>query len=142
MTTSAESTKASETSLTADVIAYVRSRLGGRRGLILLTVIVLGAGLVFNWSWLVAAGMAPLLLMLAPCAVMCALGLCMNKTAGGSCSSEQKASPESMSSGAVDSDGAQFSQSQAQQDLEAVDREAPAAAASATSRGKTKRKGQ
>lgn len=28
-------------------------------------------------SWLVAAGAAPIILSLAPCAVMCALGLCM-----------------------------------------------------------------
>jgi membrane protein DedA with SNARE-associated domain len=35
----------------------------------------LGAGLALNWSWPVAAGVAPLLVALAPCAAMCALGL-------------------------------------------------------------------
>lgn len=45
--------------------------------MILFTVIVLGAGFVLNWSWLVAVGIAPLLL--APRAAMCALGLCMDK---------------------------------------------------------------
>ena len=40
-------------------------------------ILVLGLGLALNWSWLVAAGIAPLILGLAPCAAMCALGLCM-----------------------------------------------------------------
>lgn len=104
MSTSTESTKTNETSLSADVLAYVRSQLGGRRGLIILAVIALGAGAVFNWSWLVAAGIAPVLLLLAPCALMCGLGLCMNKMAGGSCSSKENASPTAMSSDVVDSE--------------------------------------
>jgi hypothetical protein len=40
-------------------------------------IVVVGLGLALNWSWLVAAGIAPLILGLAPCAAMCALGLCM-----------------------------------------------------------------
>jgi hypothetical protein len=43
------------------------------------------AGTAFNWSWLVAVGLAPLLVTLLPCAVMCAQGLCMHKSAKGSC---------------------------------------------------------
>jgi len=46
-----------------------------------LTVVGLGVvamGFASNWSWLVAVGAAPLVLSLAPCAAMCALGLCMN----------------------------------------------------------------
>ena len=54
--------------------------------MILLTVAALGAGAVLNWSWLVAVGIAPLLLAIAPCAAMCALGLCMNKAMRKSCS--------------------------------------------------------
>lgn len=141
MTTSVE-TKANETSLTADVIAYVRARLGGRRGIIILAGVALGTGLVFNWSWLVAAGIAPLLIALAPCALMCAAGLCMSKMGGGSCSSEEKASQDGAPTRAVDSDGPQLSQSQLQQDVEAVGREAPALAAFAPSKGKPNRKGQ
>lgn len=87
MTTSGETTKASETSLTEDAINLARYYVGGRRGLILLTVAGLGAGAALNWGWLVAIGAAPLLLILAPCAAMCALGLCMNKGGGKSCSS-------------------------------------------------------
>ena len=98
MSTSAESTKTDETSLSSDVLAYVRSHLGGRRGLIILAVIALGAGAFSNWGWLVAAGIAPLLLALAPCALMCAAGLCMSKMGGGSCSSGGKASPTARSS--------------------------------------------
>ena len=39
---------------------------------------VVAAGLALNWNGLVAAGVAPLILSFAPCAAMCALGLCMN----------------------------------------------------------------
>lgn len=88
MSTSTETTKAGEPSLTKAILDLVRYYLGGRRGLILLTVAILGAGLFLNWGWLVAAGIAPLLLALAPCAAMCALGLCMNKMGGKSCSTE------------------------------------------------------
>ncbi len=141
MTTSVE-TKANETSLTADVIAYIRARLGGRRGIIILAVIALGAGAVLKWDWLVAAGLAPLLIALAPCALMCAAGLCMSKMMGQSCSTEEKISQAGMPSRAIDPDGPQLSQSQADQEIEAVGGEAPALAASTRSRGKPKRKGQ
>jgi hypothetical protein len=90
MNTSTEATKATETSLTRDWVNlaryYIGQYLGGRRGLIILTVAALGIGLALNWSWLVAIGVAPLLISLAPCAVMCALGLCMSRMGGKSCS--------------------------------------------------------
>jgi hypothetical protein len=73
--------------------------------------LVLGAA--FNWSWLVAVSAAPLILGVLPCAVMCALGLCMmgmNRSsagapptgsatdgrgeAGGSCCSHSEADPK------------------------------------------------
>lgn len=38
--------------------------------------VVIG-GLVFNWGWLTAIGVAPILLAVAPCGIMCVLGLCM-----------------------------------------------------------------
>ena len=39
-----------------------------------------GAGaLVLGWDWLVAAGVASIIVAAAPCLVMCALGLCMNR---------------------------------------------------------------
>ena len=50
-----------------------------RKLLLGLAVVALIAGVAFNWSWLVAVGVAPLLLGILPCAVMCALGLCSMK---------------------------------------------------------------
>ena len=99
MSTPNETTKVAEPSLTKDVIAlaryylwsavnFARPYLSGRRGLILLAVVVLGAGAALNWGWLVAIGVAPILVALAPCAAMCALGLCAMKGGGKSCSSE------------------------------------------------------
>ncbi len=79
MNTTTKTKSAAELSLTESVIALLRHYLGGRKGLILLTVAAVGAGLFLNWGWLVAAGIAPVLLAVAPCAVMCALGLCMNR---------------------------------------------------------------
>ncbi|WP_299823427.1 hypothetical protein [uncultured Jannaschia sp.] len=62
----------------------------GRRGLLLAAMALIGAGLFFNWGWLTAVGAAPLILSLAPCAVMCGLGLCMM---GGSKSCASKTNP-------------------------------------------------
>jgi len=55
---------------------YGLNRLGAR-GLVILAAAAITAGVALNWSWLVAIGMAPLLLTVIPCAVMCALGICM-----------------------------------------------------------------
>lgn len=105
-----ETTKAAEPSLARDVVRFAwyylgragnlaRPYLGGHRGLILLATAVLGAGAWLNWGWLVAIGVAPILIALAPCAVMCALGLC---AMGGkkSCSSEDEP-PKPVSRAAV-----------------------------------------
>ena len=80
--------KASNGTLTADVLQAVRYYLGGRRGLFALAAIALVAGLAFNWSWLVAAGIAPLLVAALPCIAMCALGLCMSQMTGRACSTD------------------------------------------------------
>jgi hypothetical protein len=69
-----------------------RRYLTGWRGLILLAIVALAAGLVLSWSWLVAAGIAPLLISMLPCVAMCALGLCMNRRGGRSCSAEDTSS--------------------------------------------------
>lgn len=82
MSKAIESAKAAEPSLTSTVFALAYYYPGGRRGLIVLSVAALAGAAIFNWSWLVALGVAPLLLALAPCAVMCALGLCMQKKGG------------------------------------------------------------
>jgi len=74
-------TKKAELPLTQTIVGLLRYYLG-RRGLIALAVAAMGTGLYLSWGWLAAAGIAPLLLALAPCAAMCALGLCMNKGGG------------------------------------------------------------
>lgn len=53
-----------------------RQLLGNRFALLAIAALVLGLGAYSNWGWLVAAGIAPILLSVAPCAAMCALGLC------------------------------------------------------------------
>ena len=66
----------------------VRRYLTGWRGIAALAAVAVAAGLALNWSWLVAAGIAPLLISVLPCVAMCALGLCMNKMTGRRCSTE------------------------------------------------------
>lgn len=69
--------------------AYALQRFfNGRGGVVLVAAAALTVGIVSNWSWLVAAGIAPLLLSVLPCVAMCALGLCMNRMKGNSCHSD------------------------------------------------------
>jgi len=89
MAVATETKDTKQLSLPQSAWALLRHYLSNRKALAVLAVAVVGAGLALNWSWLVAAGVAPILLALAPCAAMCALGLCMNKTGGKSCSGTQ-----------------------------------------------------
>lgn len=61
--------------------AFVFGRLASWRSLALIAVVLSTAALWFGWPWLVVAGVAPLLVALAPCLLMCgamcALKLCM-----------------------------------------------------------------
>lgn len=50
---------------------------GNRQTLLLASLVLFGGGAALNLDWLTAIGAAPLILSLAPCAAMCALGLCM-----------------------------------------------------------------
>lgn len=86
---------AAETTLTQDLIYAIRYYLSRRRVLIVLVAVLLGIGAALNWSWLVAMGIAPLLIAVAPCAVMCALGLCVHRNMGSSCSTDSNASHRS-----------------------------------------------
>ena len=54
-------------------LRHNRLLLGG------VALALLGAGFAWQWSWLVAIGLAPLLISAAPCLAMCALGLCMHR---------------------------------------------------------------
>lgn len=87
-----------DTSLTRDLLDAARHYLGGRRGIIVLASVAVVAGLAFNWSWLVAAGIVPVLLTALPCVAMCALGLCMSRMGGRSCSTGTSALPTSAGS--------------------------------------------
>ena len=73
-------------SLGRDLLYALRYYLGSRRGLLVLAGLAITAGLALNWSWLAAAGIAPILISVLPCLAMCALGLCMNRSGGKSCS--------------------------------------------------------
>ncbi len=53
--------------------------LHGRKPLLVAGVAILGAGMVLNWGWLTAVGAAPIILALAPCALMCTVGICCIK---------------------------------------------------------------
>ncbi|MGE3289805.1 MAG: hypothetical protein AB7I59_02550 [Geminicoccaceae bacterium] len=79
-------------SLGRDLVAAARYYLGGRGGLLVLGAVAVAGGLVSSWGWLVAAGVAPLLLSVLPCVAMCALGLCMHRMSGGAKTPEQDAS--------------------------------------------------
>lgn len=59
--------------------------LSKRRIVLLTSFGALAAGLALNWGWLTAVGAAPILIALAPCAAMCALGLCMRGGGTKSC---------------------------------------------------------
>lgn len=50
------------------------------RNLLIGVALAGGAGaLVLGWDWLVAAGLASIIVAAAPCLVMCAFGLCMSR---------------------------------------------------------------
>ena len=78
-----------DTSLARDGILLARHYLGSRNVLLALAAIAIVAGIGFNWNWLVATGLAPVLVAALPCAVMCGLGLCFHRLFGASCASEQ-----------------------------------------------------
>ena len=70
------------------ITALPASWLRGRQRLIALAVIAGVAGAWLGWPALVAAGIAPLLIAVLPCLVMCALGLCIMKRGRGACDTQ------------------------------------------------------
>lgn len=83
--TESRTTASSDGSLARDLLHVARYYLGDRRVMAVLVGATVAIVLAFNWSWVVALGLAPLLVAALPCVAMCALGLCMNKAMGRSC---------------------------------------------------------
>lgn len=87
--TAPQSTTTAEGSLGRDVLYAARYYLGNRWVLVAAAVLAVAIGLSFGgWGWLVAAGLAPIILSTLPCLIMCAFGVCMmcrgeKKTASG-----------------------------------------------------------
>ena len=79
----------------------MRAVLGSGLGLLVLGAIVLGLALMFKWNWLVAAGIAPLLLSALPCAAMCALGLCMRRMPGVSSGTQPEVADKSVDAASI-----------------------------------------
>jgi hypothetical protein len=79
------STKSADGSFAGDLLHLARYYLVSRTAFVALAIAAVGAGVALNWGWLVAAGIAPVVLTALPCLVMCGLGLCMTKMVGGSC---------------------------------------------------------
>jgi hypothetical protein len=79
-----DATKTADGSLKRGWSDFARYYLGNRWVLLALGGLVLIIGGALNWGWLVAAGIAPVLVAVAPCAIMCALGLCGMKMMSGS----------------------------------------------------------
>lgn len=71
----------------------------GRNRLLLggVALPLIAAGFIWQWSWLVAVGVAPLLLSAAPCVAMCALGLCMHRMCSRTGTSAQNETSETSS---------------------------------------------
>ena len=78
-------------------VPTIFKRLGAKRLVLVGIVLVLiASGVAWQWSWLAAIGVAPLLLSAAPCVAMCAFGLCMHRMGG----STGSAAPNGTSQGA------------------------------------------
>ena len=54
----------------------LRTLLGNRFLLLGIAAAAVGLAAYSSWGWLVAVGLAPLIVSVAPCAAMCALGFC------------------------------------------------------------------
>lgn len=84
MTRTIDRADSSEASASGGLIARVRRRIGRRGILVAAALAAFAIAAAFNWSWLVAVGIAPLVLALAACAAMCALILCKGGGKSGS----------------------------------------------------------
>jgi hypothetical protein len=84
-------------SFVRDILSYIRYALGNWREVLGLAVFASLTGLAFNWSWLVAVGLAPILLGTLPCLLMCVFGACMMCRSGKEQPSAQATDNEAVS---------------------------------------------
>ncbi len=82
--TTSDTTKSTDASVRPDGAQPARSYLLNRWVLLAIGGLVLLIGAILNWGWLVAVGIAPIIIAVAPCAIMCGLGLCAMKMKGNS----------------------------------------------------------
>jgi hypothetical protein len=81
--TTRQSTTMADGSLGRAVLSAARYYLGNRWMLLALGAVAVVLGLAFGgWGWLVAAGLAPIILSTLPCLIMCGLGVCAVCLAG------------------------------------------------------------
>jgi hypothetical protein len=66
-----------------------------RTGLLVIGGGLAAVGMYMGWDWLVAAGLAPVVLAVLPCVAMCAAGLCMIRIGGKPCSPAAQDTDES-----------------------------------------------
>lgn len=73
-----QSSTTAEGSLGRDALYAARHYLANRWTLLALGALAVVLGLTFGgWGWLVAAGLAPVILSTLPCLIMCGFGVCM-----------------------------------------------------------------
>lgn len=71
----------------------VMTRLRDRRTWWIGGLLIVVLGFALGSGWLTVAALLPLLVLLAPCLAMCALGLCMRRGSGGSSCQSKAGAP-------------------------------------------------
>ena len=71
-----QDTNSGTTGTTSLFIRVLKGALGQPIYLVAVAALLIGSGLYLNWATMVALGFAPFILIMAPCALMCAFGLC------------------------------------------------------------------
>ncbi len=62
---------------TSQSVQFIYSLVTGWSGLVVIITGAVIIGIYTNWAWLVAIGLAPVVLSVLPCLIMCAFGVCV-----------------------------------------------------------------